>query len=53
MDVMKELNAKCDADGVKSERVEFSNGILDEIMKQVNKDLEKQIMAQFASLKNK
>lgn len=51
MDVMKELNAKCDADGVKSERVEFSNDILDEIMKQVNKDLEKQIMAQFASLK--
>ena len=51
MDVMKEFNARCDADGVGGDRVKFSHGIMDPIMKQVDADLEKQIMAQFKKLK--
>ena len=51
MDAMKEFDTYCEKDGVKGERVEFSKGILDEIMKQVNKDLEKQKMGLGASLK--
>ena len=51
MDVMKEFNARCDGDGVGGDRVKFSHGVMDPIMKQVNADLEKQIMEQFKKLK--
>lgn len=53
MDVMKEFNAKCDADGVGGDRVNFSHGIMDPIMRQVDADLEKQITEQFKNLKNR
>ena len=48
--VMKQFNAKCDADGVGGDRVKFSHGVMDPIMKQVDADLEKQIMEQFRKL---
>ena len=51
MDVMKEFNARCDADGVGGDRVKFSHGMMDQIMVQVNSDLESRIMSQFAKLK--
>jgi hypothetical protein len=51
-DVMKEFNAKCDADGVGEERDEFSKGVLDQIMQQVNEDLNAKIMSQFSLLKD-
>ena len=53
MDVMKEFNARCDADGVGGDRVKFSHGVMDPVMKQVDKDLEAQIMGQFKRLKEK
>ena len=51
MDVMKEFNARCDGDGVGGDRVKFSHGVMDPIMKQLNADLEKQIKEQFKKLK--
>ena len=50
MDVMKQFNAKCDADGVGGERVKFSHGTMDPILRQINKDLEEQIMGQFTKV---
>lgn len=51
-DVMKEFDAKCEADGVGDEREEFSKGVLDPIMQQVNEDLNAKIMSQFSLLKD-
>lgn len=53
MDVMKEFNSRSDADGVRGERVEFSHGVMDPIMRQFDRDLEAQLMGQFKRLREK
>lgn len=50
MDVLKEFNKRCNEEGVGEERVKFAC-IMDGILRQVNKDLEYEIMCQFEEVK--
>ena len=51
MDAVREFNRRCEIDGVGGERVRFGRETLDPILRQIDADLQRQIMAQFDRMK--
>jgi hypothetical protein len=49
IDVIKEFNVRCETDGVGGDRVKFSHGVMDPIMKQVIADLENRLRSSLRS----